>query len=81
MNGIDLIEILLELKHHFNDKTFNWNQKNIILNFFIEKCKNNDIETIKKYKKEKIYELFKNEEINKFLNVLKQHEFSLKNYF
>jgi len=53
------------------------------LQYFIEKCKNNNITLIKKFKSEKIFDLFtKNEESKTlFKNALKQAEFDTKNPF
>ena len=79
----DLIEILSKLKHHFSDGTFNLNQKEIILNYFIEKCKNNSRGLIYKYKENKIYELFisKKTDKEKFKKILENCEFNDDNNF
>ena len=42
LNGKSIIIILSKLNHHFNDETFNWEQKKYFLNFIIKKCKDND---------------------------------------
>ena len=76
-------DILVKLKHHYNDNTFSKREKNIILQYFIEKCKNNNFILIKKFKSEKIFELFtKNDESKTlFKNVLNQTQFDAKNPF
>ena len=81
--GDELIKILVKLKHHFNDKTFTWNQKKIILNYFIQKCKDDYADLINKYKNNRIFELFTidNKEKNLFKEELKKSEFNLKNKF
>ena len=58
LKGKEAIYILSKLEHHFKDETFNVENKKIILLFIIDKCKENDDEMIKEYKKNKIWKLF-----------------------
>ena len=80
----EIVKVLLVIKDVFDDeKNFNFEFKKFILNYFIEKCKDNDEEAIKEYKDKKIFELFRNKDIHKniLLILLKNQEFDLNNDF
>ena len=80
----NIVKVLLRLKDVFNDEYyFDYNDKKIILNYFIKKCKEKDYETMKLYSKNKIYELFRNSDIKKNILIitLKNEEFDMNNDF
>ena len=82
LTGQKMVEILSKLNHHFNDETFSKKEKENIFNFIIEKCKDNDNEMMKEYKKEKIWELFlSKKEKELFLDILKKNDFDKANNF
>ena len=84
ITGKVLVKILLKIKEIFIDENiFDVNYKIYIIKYFIDRCKNNDENTIEEYKKNKIFELFKNKNIenNILFNVLKNEEFNKDDNF
>ena len=84
IQGDKLIHVLIKLETDFyNNEIFNTEYKKIIIKYFIEKAKDNDYNTIKSYKDNKIYEFFMNsdKEQNLFFIILKDEEFDLKHNF
>ena len=82
LNNEEIISTLFKLNHHYNDKTFNIEEKKKIMKFFIEKCKNNDNDILKKYKEKGIYNLFSEEyEINTLITLLAKENFNINNDF
>ena len=82
INGQDAIKILSKLRHHFNDETFELEQKKNILYFIIEKCKNDNEETMNEFKNQEIWELFKTKaEKEIYLDILKKQDFNSSNNF
>ena len=82
ISGKDIIKVLIKIKDVFNDEyIFDFKYKTSILNYFIEKFKENDQEIIKEYKVNKISELFRNPDIKKniLLITLKNEAFDTNN--
>ena len=84
IEGNKVIFVLNKLKSDLsNSETFNIEYKKMIIKYFIEKCKDNDYETLKNYKYNKIYELFMNssKEHNLLFNVIEDEEFDINQNF
>ena len=84
INGKEVVKILSKIKELFNDENiFDTNYKIYIIKYFIDRCKDNDINTIEEYQNKKIFELFINRDIEKniLFNTLKNEEFNIDNNF
>ena len=79
----DIIEILFKLKHHYtdDDNIFQWEEKKKILDYFIEKCQNNENKIINEYKEKGIYNLFSNNDVKNIGKRLKEVKFRKNNNF
>ena len=75
IKGKKAIDIISKLEHHFNDETFNLDNKKLILNFIIDKFIEKDREMIKEYSNKKIWNLFGENEKNIFLEEIRRQNF------